>query len=428
MENYLKVIDVKEFETYYKIQNHTVKETALHFNITPDEVMYFCSKHNVFKRGPKLKEIEASIDMDVFREYYRTHNQQDTAKYFGINVTRVLELVKKYNMQKTNEEKRNVVINTWVKNYGSTNAMAAQRMSKTARTLQDKYGEEVDTIWKIPGALATRQANIIQKYGGEEEYKSAMVKQFEDYAMKTYGVKNVFLAPEIQLKIRETCLERYGTEHPMSLPEFKDKAVATNQRRYGYDWHMQTPEYKQFLKDTVEQRLPKVWQTMKDKGSYRTSVPEENLYRELCSLYKKEDIERQYKEERYPWHCDFYIKSLDRFIELNYFWTHGKHPFDASNLQDVEELNAWKEAANSSAFWNNAVKVWSVSDVSKLNCIKENHLNADILYPINNNKRCRYTYSKGVLCDVVVENSPSAQQISQELIEDFQEIGDDNTF
>jgi len=66
---------------------------------------------------------------------------------------------------------------------------------------------------------------------------------------------------------------------------------------------------------------------------------EEDYYNYLLSMYDKSDILRQYKSERYPWHCDFYIISEDKFIECNYFWTHGSHPFDKNSQEDQERLS-----------------------------------------------------------------------------------------
>ena len=47
-----------------------------------------------------------------------------------------------------------------------------------------------------------------------------------------------------------------------------------------------------------------------------------------------------------------------------------------------------------------------------------------------NGKKLQYAIdlNKGIFTFIPNENSPSVQQISQELIEDFQEVGDDNTF
>ena len=36
------------------------------------------------------------------------------------------------------------------------------------------------------------------------------------------------------------------------------------------------------------------------------------------------------KYDRYPFACDFYISSLDLFIECNYHWTHGGKPYEGT--------------------------------------------------------------------------------------------------
>ena len=42
------------------------------------------------------------------------------------------------------------------------------------------------------------------------------------------------------------------------------------------------------------------------------------------------DVITQYKDDRYPFACDFYIPSLDLFIECNYHWTHGGKPYEGT--------------------------------------------------------------------------------------------------
>ena len=84
---------------------------------------------------------------------------------------------------------------------------------------------------------------------------------------------------------------------------------------------------------------------------------------------------RQYRDERYPFACDFYIKSEDLFIELNLNWTHGLHPFDKNNKQDLEKLATWQEKAKTSAFYKKAIYTWTDLDVRKLKAAQENKLN-----------------------------------------------------
>lgn len=103
------------------------------------------------------------------------------------------------------------------------------------------------------------------------------------------------------------------------------------------------------------------------------SIPEENLYSLLKEHYSEDDIIRQYSDERYPFNCDFYIKSLDLFIELNAHWTHNTHPFDETNKEDLKILELWK--SKNTKFYTNAIKTWTQRDVEKLQIAKNNNLN-----------------------------------------------------
>lgn len=400
-------ISKEELEKYYIKENHTVVQTAEYFGVSSDNIMYLCSKYSLSKRGPKLSEIEEVLDMKEFENYYRSHNQRDTANFFGITVDRVLQLVKKYNLHKTAEEKRNVVIDTWNRNYGSIQDLVSQRQLKTIETLKSKYGEEVDTIWKVPGALEKREKTIVEKYGSLEAYHKILGQKFVDYAIKTYGVENVMEVEEIRQKIREVCIEKYGTEFPMTLKEIQQKAVHTNRVRYKHDYHMQTDEYKQFLSDTSVDRVRKCIETMKRNGSYRTSKVEEKMYSSLCNKYGSEDVLRQYVEERYPWKCDFYISSIDLFIELNAHWTHNDHPFDNNSEDDRKILEKWICNSETSQYWETAVNVWSKYDFDKIARANQNKLNYDIYYILNKNEFKCYSYRHGKLaeCKVIERNT-----------------------
>ncbi len=59
--------------------------------------------------------------------------------------------------------------------------------------------------------------------------------------------------------------------------------------------------------------------TKKANGTMNSSKPEELFYKELCEIYGEADVVHGYSiDPRYPFNCDFYIKSQDLFIELNY--------------------------------------------------------------------------------------------------------------
>ena len=98
----------------------------------------------------------------------------------------------------------------------------------------------------------------------------------------------------------------------------------------------------------------------------------------LLKRFKKKDVIRQYKEVRYPFMCDFYIKSMDLFIELNLFWTHGEHPFNKRSKRDLEKLKIWKKKK-----YNKGIDTWTKKDILKIKTAKKNKLNYYLIYNKN---------------------------------------------
>ena len=126
-------------------------------------------------------------------------------------------------------------------------------------------------------------------------------------------------------------------------------------------------------------------------NSFNSSKPEK-----LSQLKLKEkfgdDVYFHYSELRYPFECDAYIKSLDLFIEFNYHWTHGKHPFNENNKFDIEELVRLKskpqirinsKGKECKSFYKVAIEVWTIRDVAKIKCANENRLNYILFYSYN---------------------------------------------
>lgn len=126
--------------------------------------------------------------------------------------------------------------------------------------------------------------------------------------------------------------------------------------------------------------LTKQYETKSKNNSFNTSKPEENYYLYLCERYGVENVLRQYRDSRYPFNCDFYIRSEDLFIELNLSWTHNDHPFDSSNPDDIRLLKRWQEKAKESEYYKNAIYTWTQLDVKKQQVAKDNNLNYKMIY------------------------------------------------
>lgn len=135
-----------------------------------------------------------------------------------------------------------------------------------------------------------------------------------------------------------------------------------------------------FTEEGLRIKLSKDYITRKANNSFNTSNPEDVLYKTLQEENKTKTIYRNYKCERYPFYCDFYIVEDDLFIELNAHWTHGGKPYDPNDIECQEQLKIWEEKAKTSQFYKNAIETWTVRDVKKLQCADKNHLNYKVIY------------------------------------------------
>lgn len=175
-------------------------------------------------------------------------------------------------------------------------------------------------------------------------------------------------------KQKQTMLERYGGwNYPHAPSEEGIKRISE---------HNSSREFQEY------QRNKKI-----ENGTINTSKAEIKIKLLLEETFGKEDVIYQYnKDVRYPFACDFYIKSLDLFIELNFHWTHNFHPFDENNPEDLLELqklmNKPQTRINSkgkevASFYKICIEVWTKRDVIKLQTAKNNNLNYLAFYSEN---------------------------------------------
>lgn len=224
-----------------------------------------------------------------------------------------------------------------------------------------------------------RQQTCIKRYGVSLCFLTPEnIAKARAAMIEKYGVDTVFKLESVQERIRQTCLAKYGVEYPSQSPEVRAKVVATNLKRYGCKSSLQNVDVRKRQKVTMLARYGveycmqssvvrrKSDETKRRCGTFNTSKPADRVVQMLESVFGVDDVEFEYdKDERYPFHCDFYIKSRDLFIELNFFVTHGGHFFNPDFSEDLETVSFWREKALKSKFYENMVHVWTVSDVLK---------------------------------------------------------------
>ena len=250
---------------------------------------------------------------------------------------------------------------TCLEKYGVKHPLQNEHIKeKSKQTCLEKYGVEYSLQSDI--VKEKSEKTKLEKYGDQHFINHEKYKQT---CLKKYGVDNSFKSEIVKKQIKETCLEKYGNENYRNVEKHKKTCL----EKYGVTSYTQTEEFKNKV-DWKEANIKQI-KSKKKNGTLNTSKPENQSYQILKEKYK--DIIHQYISNEYPFNCDFYIPSLDLYIECNYHWTHGGHPFNENNFEDQIKLNKWKN--KNSKFYNNAIYVWTDLDVRKRNIAKENNLN-----------------------------------------------------
>ena len=218
-----------------------------------------------------------------------------------------------------------------------------------------------------------------QKYCSPKCRANSDIYKYEQklYYINKYGVDNPSKSEEVKNKYKQTCLEKYGVDNPYKSDCVKTKIKQSCLEKYGVTniGKLQLHINKLSSKEIINKRN----ETKRKNKTFNTSKPEDQTYIILKEKYP--DIIRQYKSELYPFYCDFYIPSLDLYIECNYSWTHGGHQFNINDLDDNNKLLLWK--MKNTKYYNNAIKTWTERDVYKRNIAIKNKLNFVELWTIN---------------------------------------------
>ena len=240
---------------------------------------------------------------------------------------------------------------TLLERYGNPNYVNSE---KCKQTKLERYGDA-----NYNNKEKTRQT-CLNKYGVSHQSK---VKEIAE------KIRQSKLTRETQEKYEKTMIDRYGVSHPNNCPTMREKYTQTLIKNYGV-----TNPLK--CKAIYDKHI----ETMFKNNSFNNSKEEELLFKQLVDQYGEDNVLRQYSEERYPFKCDFYIKSEDLFIELNLHPTHGTHPFNPNDYEDIVLLE--KLRRDDTEWSNKIIDVWSVRDYNKRQCAIKNNLNYKVIYSI----------------------------------------------
>ena len=233
---------------------------------------------------------------------------------------------------------------TNLKHFGTEWVTQSQKVkSKAAKTYKKHYG--------------------VNHYFQSKAFKDAVIPQW----IEKYGVDNPSKNKDIVKKIQAVFMEKYGCISPNQNVNVQMARKMHCIEKYGVDNWMKTEEASKL----ASKRKEKETETKRKNGTFTTSIPENEIFNLLKETFP--NTIRQYRSEKYPFNCDFYIPEKDLYIEFNGTWTHGKHAFDSSNEEDLQIVEKWK--AKNKPFYNTAIYVWTDLDSRKREIAKQNGLN-----------------------------------------------------
>jgi very-short-patch-repair endonuclease len=203
-----------------------------------------------------------------------------------------------------------------------------------------------------------KQTNI-DRYGCSCSAQNEQVrKKIEKTIFSIYGTTVPFKSPKIKEKIKDTNLKRYGVENPAKTEEVKARARATCMKHYGVEYSQQAKEVRE-----------RGYETAKKNRSFEKSGEEEIFGEYLCQMYS--DTERHVRHPVIGHIIDFYIPTIDLWIQFDGAYWHGKLKRDMSTRRAKKIQGTMLRDQKENETIPNLIRFWS-DDVKS--AIKSNTL------------------------------------------------------
>ena len=292
-------------------------------------------------RADHVNEIQQHVRESLYKKY---------GAYDVMHIPHILQKIKNTNLKKFGVEFP-------LQQLKKENSEIYQKISQTCI---NKFG--VDSPLKNKEVREKIKQTNIQKYGVDNLFKNDIIKEkIKQTNIQKYGVDYLFKSNIIKEKIKQTNIQKYGVDNPLKNKEIREKIKQTNIQKYGVDNPLKNKE---------------IWKKSQDNRQISSKSKLENNFLNYLKLkYESDDIITQYKSKEYPYYCDFYIKSINLYIEIQGHWTHNDHPFDINNLNDQQIMNIWRTKSLSDKYYKNALNTWTIKDVEKRNTAIQNNLN-----------------------------------------------------
>ena len=280
-----------------------------------------------------------------------------------------------YNQQKYNNV-FNFLLNIYNDSYSIEETLKRLILNIDQKPLCPICGKPVNFIGK--------QSKMFSKYcsnscrAKEKENIKKWIDGQKKYNIKNHGVEYNWQRNDCKEKRKQSLIEHYGTDKLYTIKEIKEKIDKSinNKIQDIINHRNETLKEKYGILNvggltSLPEIQEKINKTKRKNQSFNTSNQEDQSY--LLIKEKYNDVKRQYRSELYPFNCDFYIPSLNLYIECNFHWTHNNHQYNKNELKDQIILQQWK--SKNTQYYRNAINIWTNLDVRKRNIAKKNNLN-----------------------------------------------------
>ena len=179
---------------------------------------------------------------------------------------------------------------------------------------------------------------------------------------------------EVKSYLSKRCYNNFhSSKEKEDILNKKRKETRCNWSKEEKNIHHNNCSYGQLKRseESWNDSIKKCLNTKKKNKTTSSSKLEKNFENYLIN--SNISFEKQYMSKSYPFACDFYIVDKNLYVEIQGNWTHGPHPFDKNNKEDINILNNWKE--KNTPYYLSAIKNWTINDPYKREVAKNNKLN-----------------------------------------------------
>lgn len=137
--------------------------------------------------------------------------------------------------------------------------------------------------------------------------------------LERYGIEHTLQRPDVRTRSKQTWIDKYGVDNPLKDTGIRNRAQATVQKKYGVNSAFHIPANVAKLDYNII--VAKQIATMKKNKTFQSSKQENQFYELLMSKYP--DTKRQVLAPETHWVIDFYVSSIDTWIQIDGVYWHG---------------------------------------------------------------------------------------------------------